>query len=94
MAKTMLAARWAQPASKFLMVNALVNGSFQGLAGFKLRYVGGSNLNPLPRPRVAACGGFTMRDAESAKADETDFRSVSKGGSNSIYYAINGLCGI
>ncbi len=62
--------------------NGLVDRSLQCLAGLELRYILGSNLNPLTRPRVAACGGVTMTNAKGTEANETYFRASLKGGSD------------
>ena len=63
-------------------VSALVHGRLQGLAGLELGHIGGGNLNPLTRPWVAACGGFTMTNAKCTEANETYFRATFKGGSD------------
>ncbi len=62
--------------------NGLVDRSLQCLARLELRYIPGRNLNPLTRPRIAARGGFTMRDAEGTEANKTYFRASLKGGSD------------
>ncbi len=62
--------------------NGLVDRSLQCLAGLELRYIPGRNLNPLTRPRVAACGGVTMTNAKGTEANETHFRVSLKGGSD------------
>ncbi len=62
--------------------NSLVDRSLQCLAGLELRYILGSNLNPLTRPRVAAHGGLTMTNAKCTEANETYFRATLKGGSD------------
>ena len=62
--------------------NGLVDRSLQCLAGLEFRYIPGGNLNPLTRPRVAACGGVTMTDAKGAEANETHYRASLKGGSD------------
>ncbi len=62
--------------------NGLVDRSLQCLARLELGHIPGSNLNPLTRPRIAAHGGFTMRDAEGTEANETYFRASLKGGSD------------
>ena len=62
--------------------NGLFDRSLQCLAGLELRYILGSNLNPLTRPRVAACGGFTMTNAKGTEANETYFRASLKSGSD------------
>ncbi len=62
--------------------NGLVDRSLQCLAGLELRYILGSNLNRLTRPRVAARGGFTMTNAKGTEANETYFRASLKGGSD------------
>ncbi len=62
--------------------NGLVDRSLQCLAGLEFRHILGGNLNPLTRPRVAACGGVTMTNAKGTEANETDFIASSEGGSN------------
>ena len=62
--------------------NGLVDGSLQCLAGLELRYILGSNLNPLTRPRVAAHAGLTMTNAKGTEANETHVRASLKGGSD------------
>ena len=64
------------------MKNVLVDSRFQCLAGLELRYILGRNLNPLTRPRVAACGGFTMTNAKGTEANETYFRASLKSGND------------
>ncbi len=65
-----------------LIDNGLVDRSLQYLAGLELRYIRGGNLNPLTRPRVAACGGVMMTNAKGTEANETHFRASLKGGSD------------
>ncbi len=60
----------------------LVDRSLQCLAGLELRHIGGGNLNPLTRPRVAACRGVTMTNAKGTEANETYFRASLKSGSD------------
>ncbi len=62
--------------------NGLVDRSLQCLAGLEFRHILGGNLNPLTRPRVAACGGVTMTNAKGTEANETHFRAALKGGSD------------
>ncbi len=62
--------------------NGLVDRSLQSLARLEFWYILGSNLNPLTRPRVAACGGVTMTNAKGTEANETYFRASLKGGSD------------
>ncbi len=62
--------------------NGLVDRSLQCLTGPEPRYIGGSNLNPLTRLRIAACGGVTMTNSKSTEANETYFRAALKGGTD------------
>ncbi len=53
----------------------LVDCGLQCLAGLELRHIGGCNLNSLTRPRIAARGGFTVRNAKGSEANESNFRA-------------------
>ena len=72
----------AQPVEGIRIENGLVDRSLQCLSRLELRYILGGNLNPLTRPRVAACGGVTMTNAKGTEANETYFLAALKGGSD------------
>ncbi len=61
--------------TEFEIETTLVDCALQGLAGLELGHIGGGNLNSLTRPRIAARGGFAVRNAKGSEANESNFRA-------------------
>ncbi len=62
--------------TEFEIETNLVDRGLQCFAGLELGHIGGRDLNSLPRPRIAARGGFTVRNAKGSEANESNFRAL------------------